>query len=226
MKRLILLAAMLLAAPITAQQTDTVPITIYDRSDVRVEVTPENYRGFRGDTITFVGVAIDVITGDTLDVELRWRTDSPSALDLDSLSGHATFNNRGQYNVWPDVIRFTGFVVFGSPEDQATPYTELVTLQRATYLGVPPDTLDLTAARCVRKAGVDPERPCIYETDGYDLCAYSVLDGVVVGKSHAECPDAVLDNLDEIPVGEIPVPALGSWAHTLEMRAPTQEGAA
>lgn len=202
----------LLAQPLSAQQTDTVEITIYDQGDVRVQVTPLNYRGFKDDTLTFTAVVIDTITGDTLDAQLQWFTDSPSNVQIDAETGHATFLNRGQYQVWAEVLRFTGFAMFRQPLDAGpVAFTEFMTVERAAYFGVPADVNELIGPSCQtwNDDGVPDQsdgwllKPtCSARNDDgarAKFCSYLVLEDIVVEKSDASCPNAVLGNSDPLP---------------------------
>jgi hypothetical protein len=165
-----------LAVPVMAQQ-DSVTVTIYDRSDLDLQITPQNYRGFRGDTITFIALAIDNLTGDTLFVDVEWSTDSPGAVDIDPVTGFATFLNRGQYNVFADVTSFTGIIVMREMLDG---WDEVYTNERAAW-GVMGDTLKIEIGKTVR------------------LCGYIMLAGVLSVKSELFCPDAVLGNTASLP---------------------------
>ena len=101
----LLLGLLLLPVGVSAQeQADSVPVIIYDRADMVVDITPNGYRGFRGDTITFTAVVTDGPTGDTIPAILRW-SESTGSVDIDSISGFATFNNRGRYNIKVEVER-------------------------------------------------------------------------------------------------------------------------
>ena len=67
----LLLVALLLPTSVAAQTPgDSVQVTIYDKADVTLDIQPQDFRGFRGDTVTFTATAVDTITGDTLDVDL------------------------------------------------------------------------------------------------------------------------------------------------------------
>lgn len=99
------LAVMGVAAPTSAQvPLDSVTVTIYDPADLTVDIRPVEYRGFRGDTVTFSATVVDGPTGDTLDVELAWSTDSPTAVMIDPISGFATFLSRGQHRIYAEVV--------------------------------------------------------------------------------------------------------------------------
>lgn len=172
-------ALALLPSP-AAAQADSVVIDIYDRSDLSVEIVPDGYRGFRGDTVTFRAVVVDAVSGDTLDVELIWSTDNPTAVDIDPSTGFATFLSRGRYNVYVDVGGFTGIVLLREPMVPFAEWTELYTADRAAYLGADPDTLQVHVGESVT------------------LCGYTLIGGNVVEKSGVNCPDAVLGNTEAL----------------------------
>lgn len=173
---LVALACVLLAGPLNAQQ-DSVTITIYDRTDMQLTITPESKRGFKGDTVTFTAVAIDTVTGDTLNVEIIWSTDSPSAVEIDSETGFATFLNRGRYRVYADVVRLTAMVIYRQQDDGF--WTEVFSVERqAVYAAT----------------GVVPEELGFYVGDLVPLCAYLVDEEGLWFRSAEYCPSNLSPN--------------------------------
>lgn len=181
---------LLLTAPLSAQQ-DSVMITIYDRTDLQMIITPEDYRGFRGDTVTFMAVAIDTITGDTLNAEIIWSTDNPGAVDIDSGTGFATFLNRGRYRVYADVARITAMVIYRQQDDGF--WSEVFQVERQSVYaatGVVPDTLTLE------------------EGDAAQLCAYLVDETGLWYRGAESCPSNLAPNgprPTQFPFSPLPV---------------------
>lgn len=119
MKRLALFLLFAFAAPVSAQlPSDSVDITIYDTADLEVVISPDGYRGFPGDTITFTAVAIDTVSGDTIAADFLWSTDNPNAVQIDPQTGFATFNSSGQYRVFAEITSIVqlDMVFFGLPQ--------------------------------------------------------------------------------------------------------------
>lgn len=116
MRRTAFLLALILALvvrPAEAQvAVDSVEVTIYAPGDILVTIAPRTFTGLVGDTITFTAVAIDAPTGDTIpDVLLRWSSPDPSAVQIDPMTGHATFLNRGKWRIRVEVERVGGLVL-------------------------------------------------------------------------------------------------------------------
>ena len=104
MKKLLILL-MLLPFPLIGQEAaDSVPVIIYDRADMIVDIIPNGYRGWRGDTITFRAIVTDGPTGDTLPAIVTWE-ERTGNVTIDPNTGFATFNNRGRYDVIANVER-------------------------------------------------------------------------------------------------------------------------
>lgn len=91
------LAVVLLPACASAQ-TDTVVVTVIDRSSLELTITTTTggggfgipLTGVVGDTLTFAAVAIDTATGDTIGVLLRWESSGPAVV-IDAVTGFATY---------------------------------------------------------------------------------------------------------------------------------------
>lgn len=107
---LILLAV--LAAPATAQvAVDSVEVQIYAPGDITVTISPRTFTGMVGDTVTFTAVAIDAPTGDTINALLNWSTPTPANVEIDPMTGHATFLSRGRWMIRVEVERAGGIVM-------------------------------------------------------------------------------------------------------------------
>lgn len=105
-----LLAA--LATPGSAQvAVDSVEVQIYAPGDITVTISPRTFTGLVGDTVTFQAVAIDAPTGDTINALLNWSTPTPQNVEIDPMTGHATFLSRGRWMIRVEVERTGGIVL-------------------------------------------------------------------------------------------------------------------
>lgn len=112
MKRLFfgLLAAVALFPPPVACQTGRATVTVIDRGNLRVDVTPPTFTGEVGDTITFSAVAIDQISGDTIPSVFLWSSTDTLGVSITS-TGRATLLRAGEYQVEAFVQRIISMII-------------------------------------------------------------------------------------------------------------------
>lgn len=123
---LFLFAGAALAPSPVAAQTDSATVTVIDRTDLNVTITPPGpVRRFRGDSVQFSAVAVDTVSGDTLDVEFFWSSSNSSVLSIDAQSGLAHFNSRGNATVVVEVVRLVGMIATVERDDGT--WTEVYT---------------------------------------------------------------------------------------------------
>lgn len=120
--RLMMLAlltlALLATAPAASAQQDSVTVTVIDRTDLEVVITPEGpVRRFRGDSVQFSAVAVDTVSGDTLAVEFLWTSTNSNVLTIDSETGMARFLSRGNAQVVVEVVQLVSLILVGQQDD-------------------------------------------------------------------------------------------------------------
>ena len=111
-----LLMMMVLTAPI-ACQTGSATVRVIDRGLLAVEVTPPEYTGEVGDTITFAAVAIDTVSGDTIPSQIRWTSADSLGVSIDPVTGLATLLQAGTYTVTAEVTEIISMIWFGEQDD-------------------------------------------------------------------------------------------------------------
>ncbi len=167
-------------------QTDSVTVTVTDRTNLELTITTTRLTGEPGDTVTFEAIAIDTITGDTIDVVLQWTSSSP-AVSIDPVTGFATFAGCGQTvcvaTVFADVQQILEIIVMREGDDAI--WREVWTVERQpaySAQGFAPDSLVLEVGEEVQ------------------LCAYLVNDAGVWFRSSDVCPVSVLGNTGPLPI--------------------------
>lgn len=123
-------------------QQDSVTVTVINRSDVRLEISPAGpIVALAGDSVQFAVVAIDTVSGDTLDVSVSWSTSSPGVVDINA-SGLARFLARGVAVIYVDVVEILS-LIFLTQEDTGR-WVEAYQASRAPQYaaaGITPDAL-------------------------------------------------------------------------------------
>lgn len=95
-----LAAIFILAQPVQAQVlSDSVTVRIFEIGDLELVISPTDYRGAVGDTVTFEAHVIDGPTGDTISAIVTWEAADPSAVQIDPDTGFARFLTRGSHVV-------------------------------------------------------------------------------------------------------------------------------
>lgn len=112
-----LLATVVLFPPPVACQTGRATITVIDRGNLRVDVTPQTYTGEVGDTITFRAVAIDQISGDTIPSVFLWSSPDSLGVSIHPTTGLATLRRAGEYQIEAFVQRITSMIITRQMED-------------------------------------------------------------------------------------------------------------
>jgi hypothetical protein len=161
------LALTLTAAPLQAQQ-DSVLVDVIDRTDLNLIISPEGpIKAFRGDSIQFTAIAVDTVSGDTINASLIWSSTNPNVIEVDPETGWARFRNRGNAAVVVEVADIIS-MIFMAPDDQQF-WREVYSPERDSVyarLGSVPDQLRLR---------VGDQRPlCVYEQDELDQVRLSV----------------------------------------------------
>lgn len=115
-----------------AAQSDSVEVTVIDRTDLNVIIEPAGpIRRFRGDSVQFSATAIDTVSGDTLAVEFRWSSTNSNVLTIDGETGLATFNSRGNASVVVEVVQLVGMIATVMEQDGS--FSEVFTSSRAGH---------------------------------------------------------------------------------------------
>ena len=182
--RLLLFAVLLPAC--AAAQTDSVVVTVTDRTSLRLTITTTRLSGEPGDTVTFEAIAVDTLTGDTIDVVIRWSSDSP-AVEIDATTGFATFTGDCgavicRAVVFADVERIVSIVVFRLWPDG---WGEVYAVEREATYG---------------RQGFAPPRNVLRVGEVIQLCAYLVSDEGVWFRSSEACPSDVMGNSVALPI--------------------------
>lgn len=111
-------ALFLLAPSPAAAQTDSTEVQVIDRTDLNVTITPEGLvRRFRGDSLQFTAVAVDTVSGDTLDVEFLWSSTNTNVLTIDPATGMAHFLSRGNAQVIVEVSEIVSVLITEQQDD-------------------------------------------------------------------------------------------------------------
>lgn len=111
------LILMLVGASAAACQTGSATVRVIDRGLLAVEVTPPEYTGEVGDTITFAAVAIDTVSGDTIPSQIRWTSDDSLGVSIDPVTGLATLLQAGTFTVSAEVTEIISMIWFGEQDD-------------------------------------------------------------------------------------------------------------
>lgn len=171
---ILVLAMLLIAAPAQAQQ-DSVTVTIYNQSDLQLIITPDDFTGFVGDTVTFDAQVVDAVTGDTLSAILQWSTDDPTNVEIDPDTGFARFLARGTYRIYVDVVSIVAELIIFELDENGD-------------------------ARWIPESGIE-----LAVGDSVQLCAYLFDPQMMpVGKSGEFCPDEISGVTPLVPLQYIP----------------------
>lgn len=109
----LILPALGFATPASTQiLTDSVEVRIYEVGDLELVVSPNDFRGLVGDTVTFTAVALDGPTGDTIGAVITWSTDNPAAVSIDPDTGFARFLARGAFLIRVTAERVVSMTVY------------------------------------------------------------------------------------------------------------------
>jgi plastocyanin len=143
-----LIMALATAAPI-ACQTGTATVTVVERSRLNVIVSPSSYTGEPGDTLTFVAVAVDTVSGDTIPAVIRWTSDDPVGVMIEPNTGLATLMRAGTYTVTATVTELVSMLIMRQEDDGS--WREVFVRERqATYAetGIVPPNIVLSEPTC------------------------------------------------------------------------------
>lgn len=153
------LLLLLAPAPASAQvAVDSVEVQIYAPGDIVVTIAPRTFTGLVGDTVRFQAVAIDAPTGDTIDAIVRWSTPESAGVDIDPMTGLATFLSRGRWRIRVEVERVGGIVMYE--------------LRGGTVFTIPPEGIVLNGIGATAQL-------CAYVTN---------FQGTIVARSSENCP--------------------------------------
>jgi hypothetical protein len=113
-----LLLAFLFFTPVAATcQTGRATVTVIDRGNLDVIVTPETYTGEVGDTLTFTAVAVDRTTGDTIPSVFLWESTDTTGVQVDPNTGHATLLSAGTFDITAMVVRIVAMMITTQEDD-------------------------------------------------------------------------------------------------------------
>ena len=104
--------------PVTAAcQSGEATVIVVDRSRLEVLVSPSTYTGELGDTLTFIAVARDTISGDTIPAQIRWTSTDETGVSVDPVTGQATLLRAGTFTVIADVTEIVSIVFLTQDDD-------------------------------------------------------------------------------------------------------------
>jgi hypothetical protein len=172
--KVLAIAFLSMSAPalLEAQQSDSVVVTVVDRSGFQAVIVTDSsrFRGTPGDTVTFEAIVIDAQTGDTIAAEVTWTSNASETVTIDATTGLATFNGGCgaalcQATIFADVVSsFEDLRLFTSwPDGAWKPITgdpaDAIQLEVGESSGLTCGYLISDAGLWFRSSPVCPSRP-------------------------------------------------------------------
>jgi len=191
---LFLLAGLFLIPTVAESQivVDTATVIVYIRADLETTVTPTRVQGEPGDTVTFRGVTVDGVSGDTVIAAYKWRSNG-NQVQIDSLTGFAILQTRGRAQVYPEIETLYQIVAAVFDPDDSMPYLA----NNFSFIGDPADPL-FAGETVIENAPYNVNTTWMqytYAEEPIVFCTYGVGEfGTVMYKSNEVCPNNVLGN--------------------------------